>query len=124
MDADKPRRSSDEQAEALADLGAYIRAQREIARLSLRHFARMVNLSDSYLSQLERGHYQPSGDVLKAIADGLGVAPETLFRRIGWLSADDPSAPSVERAINADPYLSEAQKSALLQTYRTMANNE
>ena len=46
--------------EALADLGQYIRAQREIARLSLRHLARMTKVSDSYLSQVERGLYQPS----------------------------------------------------------------
>ena len=50
--------------EALADLGRYIRARREIARLSLRHLARMTNVSDSYLSQVERGLYQPSPAVL------------------------------------------------------------
>ena len=74
---------------ALADLGRYFRAQREIARLSLRHLARMTKVSDSYLSQVERGLYQPSPDVLSAIARGLGVSPDSLFRRMGWLSADD-----------------------------------
>ena len=47
----------DQNDEALVDLGRYIRAQRELAKVSLRHFARMVNVSDSYLSQLERGKY-------------------------------------------------------------------
>ena len=108
--------------EALVDLGRYIRAQREIARLSLRHLARMTKVSDSYLSQVERGLYQPSPAVLTAIARGLGVSPDSLFRRMGWLSVDDGVvvATSVTDAIVADDRLSHAQKSALIQMYRTM----
>jgi transcriptional regulator with XRE-family HTH domain len=110
--------------EALADLGQYIRAQREIARLSLRHLARMTKVSDSYLSQVERGLYQPSPVVLSAIARGLGISPEALFRRMGWLSVDDGAAvaTSVTDAIAADDRLSQAQKSALIQMYRTMVD--
>src|SRR6202007_3411308 len=78
--------------EALADLGRYIRARREIARLSLRHLARMTKVSDSYLSQVERGLYQPSPAVLTAIARGLGVSPDSLFRRMGSLSVDEGAA--------------------------------
>jgi transcriptional regulator with XRE-family HTH domain len=102
--------------EALADLGRYIRAQREIARLLLRHLARMTKVSDSYLSQVERGLYQPSPAVLTAIARGLGVSPDSLFRRMGWLSVDDGAAvaTSVTDAIVADDRLSQAQKSALI----------
>jgi transcriptional regulator with XRE-family HTH domain len=108
--------------EALADLGQYIRAQREIARLSLRHLARMTKVSDSYLNQVERGLYRPSPDVLTAIARGLGVSPDALFRRMGWLPVDDGAAvaTSVTDAIAADDRLSQAQKSALIQMYRTM----
>jgi len=110
--------------EALADLGRYIRAQREIARLSLRHLARMTKVSDSYLSQVERGLYQPSPTVLSAIARGLGVSPDSLFRRMGWLSGDDDAtiATSVTDAVAADDRLSQAQKSALIQMYRTMVD--
>ena len=110
--------------EALADLGRYIRAQREIARLSLRHLARMTKVSDSYLSQVERGLYQPSPAVLSAIAGGLGVSPDSLFRRMGWLPVDDGAAvaTSVTDAIAADDRLSQAQKSALIQMYRTMVD--
>ena len=110
--------------EALADLGRYIRARREIARLSLRHLARMTKVSDSYLSQVERGLYQPSPAVLTAIARGLGVSPDSLFRRMGWLSVDDGAvaATSVTEAIAADERLSQAQKSALIQMYQTMVD--
>jgi transcriptional regulator with XRE-family HTH domain len=113
-----------EREETLADLGRYIRAQREIARLSLRHLARMTKVSDSYLSQVERGLYQPSPAVLSAIARGLGVSPDSLFRRLGWLSVDDGAAvaTSVTEAIAADERLSQAQKSALIQMYKTMVD--
>jgi transcriptional regulator with XRE-family HTH domain len=110
--------------EALADLGRYIRARREIARVSLRHLARMTRVSDSYLSQVERGLYRPSPDVLSAIARGLGVSPASLFHRMGWLSVDDGAsvATSVTDAIAADDRLSQAQKSALILMYRTMVD--
>jgi transcriptional regulator with XRE-family HTH domain len=111
-----------ERDEALGDLGRYIRAQREIAQVSLRHLARVTNVSDSYLSQVERGLYQPSGEVLKSIAEGLGIAPDALFRRMGWLDEDGSSTEpvSVPAAIAADPKLNQAQKSALVQMYKTM----
>src|SRR6202012_897295 len=110
--------------EALADLGRYIRARREIARLSLRHLARMTKVSDSYLIQVERGLYQPSTAGLSAIARGLGVSPDSLFPRMGWLSVDDGAAVaiSVTDAIAADDRLSQAQKSALIQMYKTMVD--
>lgn len=109
--------------DALSDLGRYLRAQREIAQISLRHLARMTQVSDSYLSQVERGLYQPSPDKLRAIAEGLGLSPETLFRRMGWLPDDKDSGgevSSVPDAIAADPRLGKAQKAALVQTYKAM----
>jgi len=109
--------------EGLAALGRYIRAQRELADVSLRHFARSVNISDSYLSQVERGLYRPSGDVLKAIARGLGLAPDELFRRLGWLpAAEEGTTVGVPEAIAADEHLTQAEKAALLQMYRTMVD--
>jgi len=112
-----------EQSEAMADLGRYLRAQREIAQLSLRHLARMTKVSDSYLSQLERGLYQPSPEVLRSIAEGLGISPDTLFRRMGWLSEGGTVTVSVTDAIAADERLSDVQKSALLQTYKAMVGD-
>ena len=116
----------DQHSEALSDLGKYIRAQREVARLSLRHLARVTNVSDSYLSQVERGLYRPSAEVLKSIAEGLGISADDLFRRLGWLDQDGGEAasePSVLAAIAADERLSPAQKSALAQTYQAMVGD-
>ena len=108
--------------EALADLGRYLRAQREIAQVSLRALARAINVSDSYLSQVERGLYQPSPGVLKAIAEGLGLAPDQLFQRMGWLGPTGSSGKynSALDAIADDPVLTQAQKTALIQTYKAM----
>jgi len=115
----------DQHSEALSDLGKYIRAQREVARLSLRHLARVTNVSDSYLSQVERGLYRPSAEVLKSIAEGLGISADDLFRRLGWLDQDDEASndTSVLAAIAADERLSPAQKSALAQTYKAMVGD-
>lgn len=40
-------------------LGAYIRAQRQLADLSLRQLATLSNVSNAYLSQVERGCTNP-----------------------------------------------------------------
>lgn len=112
------------QSEIVTDLGRYLRAQRELAHLSLRSLARMTKVSDSYLSQLERGLYQPSPEVLRAIASGLGIAPDQLFRRMGWLAeGDEPSKISVPDAIAGDARLNPAQKKALVQTYLAMVGD-
>lgn len=109
----------------LVNLGSYLRAQREVAKISLRALAGMTKVSDSYLSQVERGLYQPSPDVLRAVADGLGLSPDELFRRAGWLPPSDsaPAQVTVIDAIAADDALTQAQKSALIQTYRAMAES-
>jgi transcriptional regulator with XRE-family HTH domain len=111
---------SDYEARALEELGKYIRAQRELAQLSLRNLARLAQVSDSYLSQIERGLYQPSAAILKSIAAGLGIPPDTLYRRLGWLDDTTSGQPTVQDAIAADPKLSDDQKAALLQLYRTL----
>lgn len=106
-----------------ASLAPFLRAQRQMARLSLRTLAQMTGVSDSYLSQVERGLHQPSPEVLKAMATALGVSATALYERMGWIDAAEDAAGSgegVERAIERDPRLSEAKKAALLTMYRTL----
>lgn len=104
-------------------LGRYLRLQREAAQLSLRALASATNVSDSYLSQLERGLFQPSPAVLRAIADGLGIAPMTLFRRMGWMPPETAERkPGVLDAIESDERLNRAQKAALISTYKAMVD--
>jgi transcriptional regulator with XRE-family HTH domain len=101
-------------------LGEFLRAQRELANLSIRQLARLADVSDSYLSQVERGLYRPSADVLKAIALVLHLQPESLYARLGLLEEKAGSAPDVEEAIRHDPRLSAQKKDVLLRLYRTL----
>jgi transcriptional regulator with XRE-family HTH domain len=108
-------------------LGSFIRSQRKLADLSLRELAEMTEVSNPYLSQLERGLHQPSVRVLKSIANALNVSAETLLVQAGLLEGEgqEGEAPrsSVESAIRTDPILSGDQKEALINVYRTMARD-
>jgi transcriptional regulator with XRE-family HTH domain len=108
-------------------LGAFIRAQRKMANLSLRQLAEMTSLSNPYLSQVERGLHQPSVRVLKALSEALNVSAETLLAQAGLLSPEDQEAPRkdttsvpTEEAIRTDGRLSDEQKQALIAVYRSM----
>ena len=107
-------------------LGSFIRTQRKMADLSLRELAEMTEVSNPYLSQLERGLHQPSVRVLKSIANALNVSAETLLVQAGLLEDGEEGAAarsSVESAIRTDPILSDDQKEALINVYRTMARD-
>jgi transcriptional regulator with XRE-family HTH domain len=107
-------------------LGSFIRTQRKLADLSLRELAEMTEVSNPYLSQLERGLHQPSVRVLKAIANALNVSAETLLVQAGLLEDGEEGAAtgsSVESAIRTDPILSDDQKEALINVYRAMARD-
>ena len=108
-------------------LGGFIRSQRELANLSLRQLSGMAEVSNAYLSQIERDLHEPSIRVLNSVGRALGLEPETLLARAGLLNRDsDPEdvitneeAISTEDAIAADPYLSDDEKQALLTVYRS-----
>ncbi|MBA2445079.1 MAG: helix-turn-helix domain-containing protein [Nocardioidaceae bacterium] len=102
-------------------LGAYIRAQRQLADLSLRQLAGLSNVSNAYLSQIERGLHQPSVKVLRSIAGALNLSGETLLVQAGLIDAKGSATSShtdSEAAILADPDLTEEEKQVLLGVYR------
>src|SRR5919204_3312597 len=101
-------------------LGEFIRLQREIANLSLRQLGELADVSNAYLSQVERGMYQPSAQVLKGIADALHISAEELYARAGLLD-EKARRPSVEEAIRLDERLTPEQREALLGVYRGFA---
>jgi len=107
----------------LNNLGEFIRTQRRLSNLSLRDLAARTQISNPYLSQIERGLHEPSVRVLKAIAAALNLSAETLLAQAGLLDRNDSPAeedqPSAEAAIRADARLTEAQKRALLAVYRS-----
>ncbi len=103
-------------------VGDFIRAQREFARLSIRQMASLAKISNPYLSQIERGVYKPSAEVLKNIAQALHISAETLYAHAGLLDEESSErTPSVEEAIRLDPRLSSEQKGALISVYRQFA---
>jgi len=105
----------------LERLGRVIRERRTQASLSLRDLAARTNVSNPYLSQLERGLHEPSVRVLTAIAKALNVSAEALMVQAGLLDAPEPGPGvlSVVDAVRADPLLTSEQKAALLTVYRS-----
>ena len=114
-----------------AALGGFIKAQRQVANLSLREMARLTDVSNAYLSQIERGLHQPSVRVLRSLADALNVSAETLLAQAGLIDedertvADEPQAGPARTvaAILADPGLTPEQREALLSVYRSFVPN-
>jgi transcriptional regulator with XRE-family HTH domain len=109
-------------------LGGFIRSQRRLANLSLRDLAQRTDISNPYLSQIERGLHEPSVRVLKAIADALNLSAETLLAQAGLLEGERTGpangAASTEAAIRADNHLTDGQKQALLTVYESyLADN-
>ena len=101
-------------------LGAFIRAQRQMANLSLRQLSALTEVSNPYLSQVERGLHEPSVRVLRSIADALNVSAETLFEHAGLITVTDkPDDDATEKAIRDDHRLTEPQRRALLSVYRS-----
>jgi transcriptional regulator with XRE-family HTH domain len=105
----------------LAAFGDYIRAQRRLARISQRNLAKVTGVSDSYLSQVERGLYRPSAQVAKALAEAFGLSPQTLYKQLGLLDEESAAPTSVEQAIREDRRLGPEQKEALALMYRALA---
>ncbi len=116
--------------QAPADLGRFIQAQREIAQVSVRSLARAADVSDSYVSQLEKGKEMaaslPSAQVLTDLAKGLNLSPDVLIRMATWLpnalAGDDKDA--VVNAISKDKRLKESQRKALIQLYKSMVEED
>jgi transcriptional regulator with XRE-family HTH domain len=101
---------------------------REVGRAQLERLGRVIrartNVSNPYLSQIERGLHEPSVRVLRSIARALNISAETLLVQAGLIDGDDPAGPSgppptVVAAVEADPLLTADQKAALLAVYRS-----
>lgn len=109
----------------LAAFGEFVRAQRRLAQVSQRNLARMAGVSDSYLSQLERGNYRPSPQVVKSLAQAFGLEPRQLYMMLGFMDDDGgETALTVEQAIQLDDRLAPEQKEALLRVYRSFLGKD
>jgi transcriptional regulator with XRE-family HTH domain len=102
----------------LRELGAFIRDQRRRDRLSLRKLSELAGISNPYLSQIERGLRKPSAEILQAIARGLQISAETLYVQAGILDERDDT-PDLVAEIRRDPTITDGQKQALIEIYRS-----
>jgi transcriptional regulator with XRE-family HTH domain len=103
----------------LADVGDFIRNQREVASMSMRRLAEVAKVSNPYLSQIERGLRRPSAEILQQIAKALKISVETLYVRAGILPDESTAAIGVREAIGSDTQLTAEQKQALLNVYES-----
>ena len=101
------------------DVGSFIRHQRELAEMSVRRLAELADVSNPYLSQIERGLRKPSAEILQQVANALKISVETLYVKAGILPDIERSVSTVPEAIDADPDLTVDQKRALLNVYES-----
>jgi transcriptional regulator with XRE-family HTH domain len=133
------RAAADAWAAQMDALGGFIRAQRQLAKLSLREMASMTSVSNAYLSQIERGLHQPSLKVLRSIAEALDLSTEQMLSQAGWMRSPGGNGSrgergdlngghtrhplSTEECIRRDPRLSPAQRDALVSVYRSFVGD-
>lgn len=103
--------------EAWHDLGDYIRAQRRQAQLSVRKLAEGAGVSNTYMSQIERGLKRPSAGILQRLARALEVSAESLYVQAGIL--DEERQSDLVSAIRAQRGLSADQRRVLIRVYES-----
>lgn len=103
----------------ILDLGAFIRSQRERTKMSVRKLAELANVSNPYLSQIERGLRRPSAEILQQVASALRISVESLYVHAGILTDDGRAVSTVTEAIDHDPQLTDEQKMALRGVYES-----
>lgn len=117
-----PEETSPDEADPTAsgwgDLGGFIRDQRRLTHLSLRKLAELADVSNPYLSQIERGLRKPSADILQQIARALSISAETLYIRAGLLDQPDGAA-DVVGEIRRDTTLTPDQRRTLVRIYQS-----
>jgi hypothetical protein len=69
--------------------GALVRREREAKEVGLREMAKMIGVSPTYLSKVERDEFPPPAeDKVKAIAEIIGCDTDDLLARAGRVSTD------------------------------------
>ena len=66
--------------------------------------AELAEVSNPYLSQIERGLRKPSAEILQQVANALRISVETLYVRAGILPDESRWPSTVPEAIEADPH--------------------
>ena len=100
----------------VSGLGGFIRDQRDQAQMSLRQLAKAADVSNPYLSQVERGLRKPSAEILGRIAQGLRISAETLYVQAGIL-AQRAGDDTVTTAIAADRTIIYLNVTSMMEIY-------
>ena len=80
-------------------LGSLLRAQRELAGVSLRQLAEAARISKPYLSQVERGLCEPWLRILTSLADAPDIPAERMLAYAGMPVARGGGEAQTEDAI-------------------------
>src|SRR5690242_6332319 len=95
--------------------GAFIRREREAKEIGLREMAKMIGVSPTYLSKVERDEFSPAAeDKVRAIAKIIEYDTDDLLALAGRVSSD------VAEIIKRNP----VQLSALLRTANGLPADE
>lgn len=76
----KPRRNRRETSKLTQGLGERVRELRKDKEWSLEELAERAGMHVTYLSSLERGHRNPTLNVVAAISSALGISLSTLLK--------------------------------------------
>ncbi|HEX5862654.1 MAG TPA: helix-turn-helix transcriptional regulator [Casimicrobiaceae bacterium] len=69
--------------------GALVRQEREAREIGLREMAKMIGVSPTYLSKIERGDFDPPAeDKVRKIAGIIGHDPDELLALAGRVASD------------------------------------
>jgi transcriptional regulator with XRE-family HTH domain len=69
--------------------GALVRREREAKEIGLREMAKMIGVSPTYLSKVERDEFKaPAEDKVRAIAEIIGCDADDLLARAGRVASD------------------------------------
>jgi transcriptional regulator with XRE-family HTH domain len=102
----------------VSSIGEYIRGQRQQAKISLRQLAAQAGVSNSYLSQVERGLRKPSAAILNQIAKGLRISAQALYVQAGLLEDRGPHRDALA-AIRGDTSITGRQRQVLIDIYES-----
>ncbi len=78
-------------------VGKFILRAAKQKGMSLSALARESGSSHPYLSQVTRGLFTPSPEVLMKLASPLGVTPRKMFEEAGWLKPKTQKKPKAKK---------------------------
>lgn len=93
------------------EVGSFIKEKRKAKSLTLRELANTINLSHSYLSQIENGQRKASPELLEKFSKALDVNYMQLLEEAGYISEkDNILTKEEEKAFEAAAFLKSSEE--------------